>query len=177
MAIQVIVINGCPGVGKDTFVEHFKNRTINSVENFSMADYVKVTASFLGWNGEKTEKDRNFLSALKDALQEWKDLPYKDVTERINNVIESEQNAYIFVHARESHDIERLVKDFNAFTLLIRRPEVEKNIATNHADLEVFNYCPYDYIYWNIDLGNLDNGTKDFLEIVDKFGKKVEKEN
>ena len=184
--VQIIVINGVGGSGKDTFVDACQ-KIDKDIYNLSMIDYVKQTASQLGWNGEKDDKGRRFLCDLKDALENFDDSPYKSIQWSIKQIMNSDilnytdekNSCIIFIHAREARDIERLVKDYNAFTVLIRRPSVEhSHTFTNHADLDVLSYHPYDYIYWNIGTVNkIEKDVKDFLEIVDKFGKKVEKEN
>ena len=45
----------------------------------STVDFVKEVAKFCGWNGQKTPKDRKFLSDLKNILTQWNDIPYKDI--------------------------------------------------------------------------------------------------
>ncbi|MBO5879339.1 MAG: hypothetical protein J6Q68_02150, partial [Clostridia bacterium] len=59
----VMVINGAGGVGKDTLCDfasaHF------SVMNISSITPIKEIAAMCGWNGEKSDKARKFLSDLK----------------------------------------------------------------------------------------------------------------
>jgi len=183
--VQIVVINGVGGSGKDTFVDACQ-KIDKDIYNLSMIDYVKQTASQLGWNGEKDDKGRRFLCDLKGALENFDDSPYKSIQWSIKQIMNSDilnytdekNSCIIFIHAREARDIERLVKDYNAFTVLIRRPAVEhSHTFTNHADLDVLSYHPYDYIYWNIGTVNkIEKDVKDFLEIVNKFGTKIGKE-
>ena len=58
-----IIINGCGGVGKDTFVDYC--RIFANITNISSVDKIKEAAKILGWNGGKAEEDRKFLSDLK----------------------------------------------------------------------------------------------------------------
>ena len=62
---EIVVINGSGGVGKDTFVQFCNEYT--PIMNISSVDKVKEAAKVLaGWNGEKDEKSRKFLSDLKE---------------------------------------------------------------------------------------------------------------
>lgn len=184
MSVQICCINGVGGSGKDTFVEACKKLAIADVYNLSMIDYVKTVAKQLGWDGKKDDEGRRFLSDLKDALENYNDRPYAAMVQSIWDIVYNNDAAHdylgedksclIFVHARDPKDIQRLVKDFNAFTVLIRRPVVEDNHTfTNHADLDVLKYHPYDFIYWNIgNINRIDRDADSFMEIIDKFGKK-----
>ena len=61
---EIVVINGSVGVGKDTFVQFCAEYA--PIMNISSVDKVKEAAKVLaGWNGEKDEKSRKFLSDLK----------------------------------------------------------------------------------------------------------------
>lgn len=177
--VQVVVINGMGGVGKDAFVKACM-KAPRDIYNLSMIDDVKNAALAIGWDGKKDKKGRTFLSNIKDALAEYRDYPYYMISERIKAISKGyrDKDAIIFVHAREAQDIVRLVTDFNAFVLLIRRPSVEnEQVYTNHADLDVLEYHPYNYIYWNVgDKEKLEKDAKDFLHVVDFFGEKYEGE-
>ena len=163
----MVVINGVGGVGKDTFVEcvagllggcvdpvtEFEREI---VQNISTVDLIKRAAKLLGWTGDKSNKDRKFLSDLKKVCCEYNDLPYKIVQ------MEYEWGDFkiLFVHCREPEEIQRFVDGFNAKTLLIKRDNI--SIPDNKSDLNVENY-KYDYVIEN-------NGTrKDLLKSADKF--------
>lgn len=166
--MKIVIINGKGGVGKDEFVAKcMKNG--NEIYNISMIDYVKDAAKRIGWNGEKNEKGRKFLSQIKDALDEYNDAPFNYCLYQIQFVLDKyalehrhTKDIVFFVHCREPKDIARW-EEFNVFTLLIRRPSVDSAIYENHADDEVFNYT-YDYTYMNTGtLDALDNDAKEFL--------------
>ena len=153
--MKIVCINGMPMAGKDLFCEYCKKEIDGYSESFSTIDYVKELAVKIGWEGRKTPEDRKFLSDLKDALTNWRDIPYNKVIEAIKNwTYPFEQfempldDVLIFVHVREPKEINKFVKKNNAITLLLRRPEAERLPTSNHADKEVFNY-DYDFELWN----------------------------
>ena len=138
--------NSNGGSGKDTFAS-FLNKYIPTYK-YSIIDLTKEAAKILGWEGGKSEKDRLFLSDLKDLSSEYNDCPFRDVisvvTDFENNLIEDE---VLIIDMRDPKDIARAVETFGAKTILIRNPNVEK-IESNHADANVEEY-EYDYIIEN----------------------------
>lgn len=159
--MRVFVINGTGGSGKDTFVEFFRSFYPKTV-NISTIDPVKAIARMCGWDGSKTEKNRKFLSDLKDLLTEWNDVPFKDVKTKVESFGESE--GYVFIHCREPKEIDKLKNEFNAKTILIKR--FKENITSNHADAEVDNY-DYDYVVNNTGtLNDLKIAVKNFIKTI-----------
>ena len=158
---EIVVINGSGGVGKDTFVQ-FCNEYI-PIMNISSVDKVKEAAKVLaGWNGEKDEKSRKFLSDLKELGIEYNDAPFK----YISNMAEEFKNSdkqIMFVHIRESEEIEKCKKCLNAKTLLITNKNVAA-INTNVSDRDVDKY-KYDYHISNDGtLEELKQKAKEFVE-------------
>lgn len=166
-----VVINGKGGVGKDTFVDCCsqllgKGRCCN----ISTVDFVKQVARKCGWNGEKDPATRKFLSSLKDILTEWRDIPFQDVIYQIGEYQSDvawqgidEKECVVFIHCREPHEIQRLVDELGARSLLIHRAAAESVEQCNHADNEVLNY-QYDYtIYNNYSLSALHGQAEIFL--------------
>lgn len=162
--MKIVIINGAPRAGKDTFVEICKNLVGNErCLNVSTVDFVKEVARFAGWDGNKTPEARKFLSDLKDIMTEYGNIPFKKVTQTINIYrLELEEytsdyyiaNSIVFIHCREPQEIDKFKNELGAKTLLIRRPDVEGDECSNHADAEVFNY-DYDYTIYND--GTLDD--------------------
>ena len=167
---MIIVINGAPCSGKDTFCnfvasELIKKIGIGSCRIISTVDFVKEVAKFCGWDGKKTPKNRKFLSDLKDLLTEWNDGPYNDIYDYFHKCKKywkecgyKEENCILFVMCREPKEIQKIVDRLGAKTLLVRREAVEETTQSNHADKEVFNY--------NYDITILNNGTLDELNDV-----------
>ena len=140
--------------GKDTFVE-LCQKHILWCGNISTVDFVNSVAKYCGWDGEKTPKNRAFLSDLKDLLTQWDDVPYKRVAREIalkkaecHCQDYSTEDLVIFIHCREPEEIARFVRDYDAITLFMSRPDVDGGPASNHADAQVVHY-DYDYTIVN----------------------------
>lgn len=169
----IYVINGAPGSGKSTFCEKVKEIVgKNWGFELSTVDLVKEVARDLGWNGEKNLKNRKFLSDLKDLLTNWDDIPFKHTVNNVRLIkddfdrygIDSSEAA-IFINCREPNEIERLCKELNAKSILIRRDSAEKTTVSNHADANVLKY-KYDIeITNNGDLRDLAFLALDFVEM------------
>ena len=148
MKKTVIVINGAGGVGKDTLCEfaekHFK------VMNVSSITPIKEIAAMCGWQGEKTDKARKFLSDLKALSIEYNDFPTLWAVKKYNEFMESDKEI-MFLHIREGEEIEKFVHatDGKAKTLLIRGgSRMTKSNYGNASDDMVENYS-YDYYFVN----------------------------
>jgi hypothetical protein len=159
---QVFIINGSGGVGKDTFVSYVKEyldsktRFHPAVLNYSSVDKVKTIAREIGWNGKKTEKDRKFLSDLKQLTTEYNDMPFHSMENMVHYFRNKTTLAQLlFLHIREPDEIERAKNEFHAKTILITRDSVS-HITSNMADANVFDY-EYDFVIKN-------NGTLDDLK-------------
>ena len=168
---KIYVVNGAPGAGKDTFCKMVtKYHDEAYTYTVSTVDTVKEIAEMLGWNGEKTPKDRKFLSDLKDVLTEWREIPIRECIDAIDywefelkqHWLNPEDVGVVFIMAREPSDIYVLTHLLGAKSLIVRRTEAELAPTSNHADKEVLNY---DY---DIEINN--NGTlKELMYEVIKF--------
>ena len=167
MGTVVFVINGNGGCGKDTFIEYCNKATQYSIRNVSTIEPIKLAALSLGWNGQKDEKNRKFLSDLKDLCTNAFDTSFNYIREEIENA-NDDDIAYIFVHSREPEEIERFKKEFNAITILIDASKRKQTIITNHADANVNNFKYDYYIENNGTLLEFENKAKEFIEYYDK---------
>lgn len=165
---QVFIINGSGGVGKDTFVQLVSEelnsilKRLHTVINFSSVDKVKEIAKEIGWNGQKSEKDRKFLSDLKILTSEYNDMPFLSMKEKVNEFNIDEKSKILFLHIREPEEIERAKREFDAKTVLIVRDSI-KHITSNNADKNVFNY-KYDVVINNNGtIEELRQKAKDFI--------------
>lgn len=167
--MKIICVNGYARSGKDTFCNMaFFNRGL--VYYYSTIDEVKKFAKILGWDGKKDEKGRKLLSDLKDCLTEYNDLPNKYVLAQIKrklSIIIDPDNSIFLVQMREPKEIKQWCKNYNAKSLLIRRPAIEKKWG-NHADDGVLTN-EYDYtIYNDSTIEDLKEKTIDFIDKVRK---------
>lgn len=152
MKYRVVVLNGVPESGKDTFAGICKELMPNgSVQIVSTVDRVKELARSIGWDGAKRQKDRKFLSDLKDLLQDYNELPTIDCIGKIlshyDECKENGTNGLTFVMCREPKNI-KAFKETGAETVLVSRKIKETLKFTNHADEEVFDYA-YDWFIEN----------------------------
>jgi len=158
MKKQIIIINGTGGSGKDTFVELCSK--YGKVMNFSSMDKGKNIARLIGWNGQKTEKDRKFLSDLKRLTTEYNDMSFNSIKDAVDKFMHSDREI-LFIHIREPEEIKRALKIFKAKTLLIKRVGLT-NIESNYSDANVDNFS-YDYIIENATLEELDKKAQKFI--------------
>jgi hypothetical protein len=77
----VLIVNGKPRAGKDTFVELLSYMI--PVYKYSIIEKVKCIALDCGWKGHKEERDRKFLYELKKLTDEYSDMSFIDVYEKI----------------------------------------------------------------------------------------------
>ena len=163
---MIFVINGPARTGKDTFVNIYREerkKDLVYTYNISTVDFVKTIAKECGWDGTKDEKNRKFLSDLKQLLIDWGDVPYKT----IKMSIDKDPDADWFIHCREPEEIQKFVDRIGAKTILVRS---NRNIEEFHnkSDKGVFDY-KYDYIIDN-------NGTiEDLRECICEFIQNIKK--
>lgn len=165
MIKKVYVINGSGGVGKDTFCS-LVNKYVNSVVISSITP-IKNIAERVGWSGTKTEKDRKFLSDLKDLFTEYNDYPMQYLKSQCIPFLRGEMYIgckVMFLHIREPKEIQRAVEAFGAKTILITNANVE-HIESNHADKDVSNYTYDCYIHNDGSLEQLNELAKSFCEV------------
>lgn len=143
----LIIVNGKPTAGKDTFVEYldeilFSKRKQN-VSNISSIDVVKHVATILGWDGEKTDEARDFLSNIKDLSTKFNDFPFTNIV----NLIDHSSLPIIACHIREPEEIEKLYNHYKeSIHVHAIRLFVDRNVevtSTNHAD-KLVNESEYD---------------------------------
>ena len=143
-----LVINGRGGVGKDTLCEVAATRY--RVMNVSSITPIKELAAACGWQGEKTDRARRFLSELKRLTAEYNDYPTAWITARYREFLEGDSEI-LFVHIREGEEIRKFVAATGgeARTLLVRADRrMPAHTYGNAADDLVEAYA-YDYYFDN----------------------------
>jgi hypothetical protein len=122
--MKITMLTGTAGVGKDTFA-----RDLIEGERFTaaiaFADYLKFTASSVGWDGMKDKRGRTFLQHLGDVVREYdEDFWSKYVVYQINKndliehwVITDLRFDREYIYMRDSFphaeiEVIRLVRDY-----------------------------------------------------------------
>ena len=172
--LKIVIVNGAPGSGKTSFENFCQEIMGDFCQIRSTIDLVKEIATiYAQWDGKKDLKSRKFLSDLKDLLTQFNDIPFKDII-RFRDVWEDELDMYnvrehphvLFVDSREPEEITRFENELGAISVLIRRPQVEGEATSNHADAEVLNH---DYTYEIENTGNLNDlraAAETFLKLI-----------
>ena len=167
----IVIINGSGGCGKSTFIKLCKEGVQEAiekkiskqspikfqceVEELSSVDFVKDIATECGWDGQKTEKNRAFLSDLKTILSDWDNVPNKKVMESIKQY-NDDVSWIFFVNIREKKEIENFIKlceeeGYDCTTLLIKNDRVPV-ITSNKSDAYTEDYHYDNTIYNNFGL-------------------------
>lgn len=164
--MYVVVINGYPRTGKTTFTDICCEIAFPYGKNLSTVDFIKEIATLAGWDGTKDEKNRKFLSDLKQLMTDWDEVPMKKLKEAMEDHMTElafndfdPNKAIFFVHCREPKEIQKLVDEFNAVTVIVSRDEVEENLS-NESDKNV------ELFYYDVEVKN--NASIQHLELTAK---------
>lgn len=167
---KLIIMNGCGGSGKDTFVKLCRENSSLKINKFSIIDFVKEQATLLGWSGGKTDADRKFLSDLNDALADWNDSPFQTALTEIKEDFSEEWGEtydVVFLDIRDPDVIDRVKDAAQQEGIQVSTVLVERNLNHtygNHADDNVHNYL-YDYVINNTGtLKDLEDAALTFME-------------
>ena len=147
---KVIIVNGYPRSGKDTFVEFLTDLSVVDVIEHSTISFSKYIAELMGWNGIKTIHSREMLSELKAFGNKWFDKSFKDMTSLIQ--YHHNQDTIIVFHIREPKEILRVVewcerRRVEVTTVFVDGVRSEKD-QSNESDLNVESY-KYDLCLYN----------------------------
>ena len=144
MIKKVLVTNGLPRSGKDTFAA-FVGAYIPTIK-YSCVDEIKKIAKFTGWDGEKNPTSRRYLAELKRLTTEFNDFPFKCLRRKFNEFMMTKEDSVLIFDIREPAEIERAKKEFGAESILIVNNRCEKQ--GNYADDGVMD-AKYDYVIFN----------------------------
>lgn len=179
---KVIVINGAPQSGKDTFVElaasYCKDDESANVLNLSSVDPIKDVLKGFGWDGMKSYEIRDVISLLKHI---WIDAQNGPTMFLMNNILQFHmshvgEDNIVFCHIREPKEIRKLVNVISGMeimgieimTMYIRRDSVSSCITDDVRDSDnprVISQYPYDRIIFNDeDLAKYDEKVCAFID-------------
>ena len=144
MIKKVLVTNGLPRSGKDTFAS-FVSAYIPTIK-YSCVDEIKKMAKFTGWDGKKNPMSRRYLAELKRLTTEFNDFPFKCLRRKFNEFMMTNEDSVLIFDIREPLEIERAKKEFGAESVLIVNNRCEKQ--GNYADDGVM-YAKYYHIIFN----------------------------
>ena len=144
MIKKVLVTNGLPRSGKDTFAS-FVSAYIPTIK-YSCVDEIKKIAKFTGWDGEKNPTSRKYLAELKRLTTEFNDFPFKCLRMKFNEFMMTKEDSVLIFDIREPAEIERAKKEFGAESILIVNNRCEKQ--GNYADDGVMD-AKYDHVIFN----------------------------
>ena len=163
----LFVINGMARSGKDTTCNFIRDYSGHDTFIISSVDDIKEKAKIMGWDGvSKTEKDRKFLSDLKDLCTWYNDAPFNYIKGQIHYFYRSLHKEIMFIHVREPQEIQKLKDTFPELkTILVTNINVP-NITSNSADAGVYDY-QYDYYIKND--GTLEELKEAALDFINRF--------
>lgn len=163
---KVVIINGFPNAGKDTFVKLCQElRT--GVYNIHTSTPAKIALGKLGWDGiEKTPEVRNLLALMMEFSYKAWDGPTMYCVKSVLDIDAIDRNALIFIHCREPYNIEKLRRNLPLSTTLFICREDSIKDSVNEADQNVENYN-YDFAIYN------DSTLEELKELAQKFLYKI----
>jgi hypothetical protein len=167
--LKILILNGPAESGKGEVARIIKQYLPFEVIQYSSIDFVKdVAKEKFGWDGVKDVKGRNLLSAIKQSMIAYNDLPTKKIIEIINYYIKS--TYLITIDVREPDEIDKLVKwckEKNITCHTCRISNTEKELEAERSGLSLtgdrmYGRYNYDiYIYNNEGLYDLEQQTKE----------------
>lgn len=162
---NIVVINGYPQSGKDTFVDLCKKH-YGKVESISTIDDVKGIATRMGWDGVKDNKARDFLSEIKAAWIKYNNGIFLSTIRKCKEVLDRKDRTLLFIHCREPEEIKKILDCFpySAMSLIIVRDV--QGLPENASDNNVNNY-KYGYtVHNNGTLGELEQEAISFIDTI-----------
>lgn len=184
----VIILNGRPTAGKDTFVEMVKKYCdmydYAWVSHISSVNPIKeFLTDKLGWDGNKDDATRKLMADIKkywDSRDGYTSVSYcvGEILEYINAEAIKKDDKIIFVDIREPYNISKIVKSLNAlkdvfniktYTVFIDRPQVAVDHG-NASDDNVENFVYDAVIFNNGTYGAFEKLAHEFVESLLKGG-------
>lgn len=162
MSIHIFVLNGSPRSGKDTFCTLMETHGV--VKHYSYVDFTRTMLDKMHVDyRKKTDKDRQLLETINNALETYDDIPMKDICENVLYAISKAdfRNLFIFVDIRKPENIKCFLEKYpDAKTLYIDDGKELSNATESDHSVK-----DYDYDYYIMNDGSLD----DLQKKVDNF--------
>lgn len=169
----VILINGRPTAGKDTFVTYVTEIALNSlhlnVRNFSSISLAKeICATHLSKYVDVENKTPEYRKLLVDIGIALGDIRIKDTLSRV----EASDADIAFIHVREAENIAKFVSLCKEKCHLVFSLFIDRSGLIAHNDIDDVKVTDYNYsfmIYNNKDLSNLREEAAIFLTRLNNF--------
>lgn len=179
--IKLIIINGYPRSGKDTFVgligEYMNENLPQSyIKSMSTVDVIKnIAENYLGWDGDKTSYWREKLSNMKDFFDKEFDLSLLSIKSELDNLksLSYYTPRVLSVMIREPEQITSVVDMIDSeysdsvecSVVFMNRDSCDKS-QMNHADRNVENYLYDVHINNNGTLEDLKKKVEYFIKYI-----------
>ena len=164
--IHIFVLNGSPRSGKDTFCILMEKYGV--VKHYSYVDFTRTMLDKMRVDyRKKTDKDRQLLETINNALETYDDIPMKDICDNVLNAISKAdfRNLFIFVDIRKPENIKRFLEKYpDAKTLYI-----DDGKGLSEATESDHSVKDYDYDYYVMNDGSLT----DLQNAVEKYIKEL----
>lgn len=164
--IHIFVLNGSPRSGKDTFCTLMEKYGV--VKHYSYVDFTRTMLDKMRVDyRKKTDKDRQLLETINNALETYDDIPMKDIGENVLYAISKAdfRNLFIFVDIRKPENIKRFLEKYpDAKTLYIDDGKELSNATESDHSVK-----DYDYDYYIMNDSSLD----DLQKKVDSFVREI----
>lgn len=150
MMMIVLLLNGHPRSGKDTFIEIARDDY--KVYQHSTIDKCCQFAVGMGWDGLKTPESRAMLSELKKFYTKHFDGPFIDVINAILLADSKDYYDFFITVSREGKEIERIkqkCKELDISFLYIMIDRDNKKDFGNDSDNNILDGCAPDCIVDN----------------------------
>lgn len=167
--VNVLILNGPAESGKGEVAKCIAETLDFKIENYSSIDYVKeVAKENFGWDCVKDTPGRNLLSAIKQSMVEYNNLPTKKIITKIEECFIFEIDLLI-CDIREPSEIQKLVdycEENNLQCTTCRVHNTKAELNASKSDLSVSGdkiYGKFDYschIYNNGSLSELNDKVK-----------------
>lgn len=164
---HIVVVNGPPRAGKDTFIAMLRKAAPCPTEEFSSIEPVRQLLSQVVDLSEKTEADRKLLATVGDALEEHSHFRTHACLAATALFFAAQKRGIFFCHIREPRHIQHLRRLWRqagctVTTVLVTGRRAE-NVTSNPSDAGVLG-MDYDRAVTNDgSLADLQRAAEDFL--------------
>ena len=186
MKTRVVIINGIPTAGKDTFVQmvadYCNMDESANVFNISSVEPIKDILVGFGWNGDKSDDIRDMIAGIKKLWIATQNGPTTFLFTNIYqyHMMHTDEDNIIFCHVREPIEIDKLVNVLAGMeimgieerTILVDRTSVHSDTNISSDDIKnVTNYQYDSYIYNDGTLDQLKEMAENFVDMLLKEDK------